>query len=65
VGAGIATGPLLAAALDGPVGWRVAYLLVGLATGGLGVAARLLLAESHSDRPHRVDLPGACCSAPG
>jgi len=59
VGAGIATGPLLAAALDGPVGWRVAYLLVGLATGGLGVAARLLLAESHSDRPHRVDLPGA------
>ena len=65
VGAGIAAGPLLAALLDIAAGWRAAYLLVALLTAALGVASRLLLAESKADRAHPVDLVGAALLGTG
>ena len=65
VGAGIAAGPLLAALLDIAAGWRAAYLLVALLTAALGVASRLLLAESKAARAHPVDLVGAALLGTG
>ena len=59
VGAGIAVGPLLSAALDGPARWRLTYLLVGVLVAALGVAARVLVGESRAAQRHRVDLAGA------
>jgi MFS family permease len=65
VGAGIAAGPLLAALLDIAAGWRAAYLVVALLTVALGVASRLLLAESRAARSHPVDVVGAALLGAG
>ncbi|MEQ3552417.1 MFS transporter [Pseudonocardia nematodicida] len=59
--AGIAAGPLLA----GAVGWRVLYLLIGLAGLVLAVAARALLVESTASRPRRPDVLGMLLLAAG
>jgi MFS family permease len=59
VGAGIAFGPPFAALLDDALGWRSPYLIGALLTAVLAVVAQRSLAESRSDHPHRVDLPGA------
>ncbi|HEY2202880.1 MAG TPA: MFS transporter [Pseudonocardia sp.] len=59
VGAGIAFGPVFAALLDSSLGWRWPYLLLAVLAGAVAVGARLLLTESRSARPRRVDLPGA------
>ncbi|HTK62509.1 MAG TPA: MFS transporter [Pseudonocardia sp.] len=59
VGAGIAFGPVLAALANAELGWRWPYLLLAVLAGGVALAARLLLPESVSGSPRRVDLPGA------
>ena len=58
LGAGIATGPLLAGALDGGPGWRSAYWLIAALATVLGLVSRRLLTESKRDRPEPVDLLG-------
>jgi MFS family permease len=58
VGAGIAVGPLLAAALDAGLGWRSAYWLIAVLSAILAVLAWTRLTESRGDRRQAVDLPG-------
>ncbi|HEY9417217.1 MAG TPA: MFS transporter [Pseudonocardia sp.] len=59
VGAGIAFGPVLAASVHSSLGWRWPYLLLAALSGVVAIAGRLLLPESASGTPRRVDLPGA------
>ncbi|CCQ17884.1 Transmembrane efflux protein [Rhodococcus sp. AW25M09] len=65
VGAGIALGPLLAAALDRWASWREAYVVLAVATAALAVAAHLLVDESTSDAPRGLDPFGALLLATG
>jgi MFS family permease len=58
VGAGIATGPLVAAGLTAASGWRVSFWFEALVAAALLPAVRGL-PESRSDRPRPLDLPGA------
>jgi len=58
VGAGIAAGPLLAAALDAGLGWRSPYWLIAALSAVLVLLSRRLLTESKADRQHPVDVPG-------
>jgi MFS family permease len=65
VGAGIAVGPLVAAGFDRLAAWRDTYWLLGAAVLVVAVAARVLIAESRSDRPRGLDLPGVLTLAVG
>lgn len=65
VGAGIALGPLLAAALDRWASWREAYVVLAVATLALAVAAHRLVEESRSDAPRGLDPIGALLLATG
>jgi MFS family permease len=56
LGAGIASGPLLAGALDAGLGWRSAYWLITVLSAVLGALSWLLLTESSAERRHPVDL---------
>jgi MFS family permease len=47
LGAGIIAGPLIAALLTSPAGWRSPYLLVGVLSIGLAVFARVLPSNPH------------------
>lgn len=58
VGAGIAAGPLLAAALDAGLGWRSAYWLIALLAALSALLCWRLLDESRADRHQPVDLLG-------
>ncbi len=58
LGAGVATGPLLAAGLAHLGGWRLAYLFTALGAAALAVAGRILLPESRAERPRRIDVTG-------
>jgi MFS family permease len=58
IGAGVATGPVLAAALADLGGWRLPHLATALGGGALAAAAWTILPESRSDRRRRVDVPG-------
>lgn len=59
VGAGVASGPILAAGLDAVGGWRLPYLLTALAAATLAASGRALLSESRATRPRPVDAVGA------
>ena len=56
LGAGIASGPLLAGALDAGPGWRSAYWLITVLSAVLGALSWLLLTDSSAERRHPVDL---------
>lgn len=58
LGAGIALGPLLAAASVMWSSWRLAYLLLALLCLGLAALATATVPESRSHEPKGVDLPG-------
>ena len=58
LGAGVAIGPLLSAALNQLGGWRLPYVLTAVAAVGLTVAARALLPESRAEKPRRIDVAG-------
>ncbi|MDL5159695.1 MFS transporter [Actinomycetospora termitidis] len=58
LGAGVATGPLVASGLAALGGWRLPYLTIALVAVGLAVAGQVLLAESRADRPRPIDVPG-------
>jgi MFS family permease len=58
LGAGIASRPLLAGALDAGLGWRRAYWLITVLSAVLGALSWLLLTESSAERRHPVDLCG-------
>lgn len=57
LGAGIAIGPLLAAALDAAGGWRGPYVLIAVLALALAASARLV-PESTSGRRRPVDVAG-------
>lgn len=65
VGAGIAVGPLLATGLERAVDWTGAYWAEAVAAVVLAVAARLGVAESRSEQPRPLDLPGVVALAAG
>ena len=65
VGAGIAAGPLVMGWLDEVAGWRAGFWLLAAGSVALVVAGRLLLEESRSQRPRRVDAGGALLLAGG
>jgi predicted MFS family arabinose efflux permease len=50
---------VLAASVHSSLGWRWPYLLLAALSGVVAIAGRLLLPESASGTPRRVDLPGA------
>jgi MFS family permease len=58
VGAGIAVGPLLGAAIAAGMGWRSSYWLEAVAAAAL-VPASLTLPESRSATARPLDVPGA------
>lgn len=58
LGAGVATGPLLASGLAALGGWRLPYLVVAVVALALAAGGRGLLAESRAPRPRPLDLPG-------
>jgi MFS family permease len=58
LGAGVTAGPLLALGLQALAGWRLAYLVTGVAAVALAVAGRTLPVESRSTRPRPVDVSG-------
>jgi MFS family permease len=58
VGAGIATGPLLAVGLDMASGWRAAHWAIAVLAAALAVAGRARLVESRSAAPRPVDVAG-------
>lgn len=58
LGAGVATGPLLAAWLAHVGGWRLPYLLTALGAAALAAAGRALLPESRALQPRRIDVTG-------
>ncbi|HEY1516892.1 MAG TPA: MFS transporter [Solirubrobacteraceae bacterium] len=58
VGAGIATGPLVAGALSASLGWRSSYWLQAIAAAAL-VPAAARLQESRSSTRRALDLSGA------
>ncbi len=59
LGAGIAAGPLLAAAAHQLGAWWSAYLVVAVASVGAAILARVGLAESRQAVRQRLDLVGA------
>ena len=65
LGAGIAAGPLVAAALGLGFGWRAAYWAVGVAAAGLATAAALLLPESRAAQRRPVDAAGVALLSTG
>jgi MFS family permease len=58
MGAGVAAGPLLGGALEGPAGWNAAYWIYAVAAALLALAAMIALPESRAARPGRLDLGG-------
>lgn len=58
VGAGIAIGPLLAVGMDDGFGWPAPYWLVAVLSVLVAIAGRLLLTESRSADPQRIDVAG-------
>ncbi|MPZ85800.1 MAG: MFS transporter [Actinophytocola sp.] len=59
VGGGIAVGPLVMGRLDETVGWRAGFWLLTAGSVALVVVGRLMLEESRSHQPRRVDIVGA------
>jgi MFS family permease len=57
LGAGIALGPIVAAALAAPLGWRSGYWAQAIAAAAL-VPAALRIAESRATARRRLDVPG-------
>ncbi|SCL21096.1 Major Facilitator Superfamily protein [Micromonospora pallida] len=58
IGAGIAVGPLAAAALTALSSWRWLYLLLAALAAVLAATGGRLLAESRAERAARIDVPG-------
>jgi hypothetical protein len=58
LGAGVAVGPILAAALEAVGGWRLPYAATALAAAALVALGRALLSESRAARPCPVDAGG-------
>ncbi|WP_226633405.1 MFS transporter [Novosphingobium profundi] len=58
LGAGVAAGPLLAAALEVLGGWAMVYLVEGIISLTLAAAAHRVLRESHAGTPRPLDLGG-------
>lgn len=58
LGAGVAVGPILASELDVLGGWTVPYWFSAVAAIALAVAGRLMLTESVSTNPRRIDVAG-------
>ena len=58
LGAGAASGPILAVVLTDLGGWRLAYGITALAVAALAVAGRALVRESRAAQPRPVDLVG-------
>lgn len=58
LGAGVATGPILASAFAAVGGWTAPYWFAGVAAIALGIAGRSVLAESRAVTPRRVDVAG-------
>ncbi|TDV43229.1 MFS transporter [Actinophytocola oryzae] len=65
LGAGIATGPLVGAALDDVAGWRTLYVVATVLSIAVAVVGRVLLDESVSGRLRRVDTVGSLLLAGG
>lgn len=65
LGAGIATGPLVGAVLDGVAGWRVLYVVATVLSLAVAVVGRVLLDESVSGRQRKVDATGSLLLAGG
>lgn len=65
LGAGVAIGPLLSAALDHLGGWQMPYLVTAVAALGLGVAGHLVFSESRAAQPRRIDVIGTLCLSGG
>jgi len=58
LGAGVAVGPILASELDVLGGWVAPYWFSAAAAIALAVAGRLMLTESVSPNPRRIDVAG-------
>lgn len=65
LGAGIAVGPLVAGGGERLIDWTAAYWATAVAAAVLAVLARLSLAESRSERPRPLDVPGVALLAAG
>jgi MFS family permease len=65
LGAGIAVGPLLAAAASQLGGWQAAYWLEAVLAAVLAVAIRAFLTESRAQHSRTVDVPGVVLLAAG
>ena len=58
LGTGVATGPILSAALDHVGGWSLPYWFSAGSMALLAVAGRALLTESRADNPRHIDVAG-------
>ncbi len=58
LGAGVAVGPILASELDALGGWVAPYWFSAAAAIALAVAGRVMLSESVSSNPRRIDVAG-------
>lgn len=58
LGAGVATGPILSAALDHIGGWSLPYWFSAGSMALLAAAGRALLTESRADNPRHIDVAG-------
>jgi MFS family permease len=58
LGAGVAVGPIVSAGLDSLAGWRLVYWFSALAAAVFAAVGRVLLAESRTSNPRRIDIAG-------
>jgi MFS family permease len=58
LGAGVAVGPIVSAALDSLAGWRLVYWFCALAAAVFAAVGRALLAESRTSNPRQIDIAG-------
>src|SRR5436190_17741261 len=58
LGAGVAVGPIVSAALDSLAGWRLVYWFSALAAAVFAAVGRALLAEARTSNPRQIDIAG-------